>query len=240
MNRLITILVAATLIPFSMIPASAETDYSDAFEDVPIASGAVSEQGDVDSDGKLTSNDALMILRASVGIERFNSTQTRKADMNGDSVVDSTDALLVLRLSIGANSGKTTTDDKALRYANEVLRLVNAERAKKGVGALTLDTKLCSAAQIRANELTRKFSHERPDGTSYDTALKEVNADRYSTWGENIAAGQESPQDVFNSWMNSKGHRENMLDPDYKKMGLGYVYNANTDYRHFWSQIFTN
>ena len=134
------------------------------------------------------------------------------------------------------NSGTETPDNSTHAYVQEVVDLVNAERAKEGLSPLTLDTKVQAAAQVRAKECEQSFSHTRPDGTSFSTALKEQNVS-YRSAGENIAWGQKSPQEVMNGWMNSSGHRANIMNPDYTTIGVGYYQNANGT--NYWCQLFT-
>lgn len=104
--------------------------------------------------------------------------------------------------------------------AYEVLDLVNAERAKEGLSPLAMDRGLLEAAMQRAVEISYYFSHERPDGTDCWTAFPEGK----ETVGENIAMMQPGPDWVMNSWMNSSGHRANILDPDFTTIGIGCVY----------------
>lgn len=121
-------------------------------------------------------------------------------------------------------------------FVKEVVDLVNAERAKEGLSPLTIDTKVQAAAQVRAVECEQSFSHTRPNGSSFATALKEQNVS-YLSAGENIAWGQRSPQAVMDAWMNSKGHRANIMDPNFTTIGVGYYQNANGT--NYWCQLFT-
>ncbi len=133
-----------------------------------------------------------------------------------------------------ASQSKTQASD----YASRVLELVNKERAAEGLAALTLDKSLCNAAQARAKEITSVFSHTRPDGSDCFTILKEKNI-AYHTAGENIAAGQRTPKEVVAGWMNSPGHRENIMSDEFHKLGVGYV-TANDKYGHYWVQMFSD
>ena len=121
-------------------------------------------------------------------------------------------------------------------FAEEVLQLVNIEREKVGLKPLKLSPQLMQSANIRAKELPTLFSHTRPDGTDCFTAVKIP----YRRIGENVAAGQPTPKDVVEAWMDSPGHRENILNPNFGRMGIGYVNTPNTDYRHYWAQLFMN
>ena len=127
------------------------------------------------------------------------------------------------------------TDASLSAYAAEVVRLVNAERAKQGLAALQVDLTVARAAQVRAGELKSLFSHTRPNGTSCFTALKEAGVS-YRSAGENIAYGQQTPAAVMNAWMNSEGHRANILNSGFTTIGVGYTVVNGTPY---WTQFFT-
>ena len=109
------------------------------------------------------------------------------------------------------------------------------------LGKLTLDEELCRAAQIRANELVKKFDHTRPNGSSCFTVLKECSIS-YSCCAENIAAGNKSGAQTFIQWKEDKekykgqGHRRNMLG-NYTKIGIAYVYDPNSKYKYYWEMI---
>ena len=119
-------------------------------------------------------------------------------------------------------------------YEAEVLRLVNAERKKQGLSALTSDTGAVKAAHIRAKEIVKTFSHTRPDGSSCFTAAKEAGV-TYRTAGENIAYGYGTPEQVVKGWMNSEGHRRNILSSSYTKIGIGCYKSGGVLY---WTQFF--
>lgn len=120
-------------------------------------------------------------------------------------------------------------------FASQVVELVNAERAKYGLSALTVDAKVQQAALVRAKESAQSFSHTRPNGSSFSTALTEAGVS-YRRAGENIAYGQRTPQQVMNAWMNSSGHRANILNEDFTTIGVGYTVINGTAY---WAQLFT-
>ena len=121
-------------------------------------------------------------------------------------------------------------------YVAEVVRLVNIERTSRGLPALTMDTKLNAAAAERAAETITRFAHERPDGSSCFTILQEYGIS-YRTAAENIAGGQGTPAAVVNSWMNSEGHRANILNSSLRKIGVGYA--RGGQYGTYWVQLFT-
>lgn len=118
-----------------------------------------------------------------------------------------------------------------------VVQLCNEARKQNNVqNALKLDPKLSEAAQKRAEELIKLFSHTRPNSTAFSTVLKEYSIS-YKTAGENIANGQFDADDVMKSWLNSPGHRANILNKKFGKIGVGvFEYNG----RLYWVQIFTD
>ena len=127
------------------------------------------------------------------------------------------------------------TDD----FRQEVLNLVNVERAKYGLTPLVMgDANLTAAAQKRAEEIATVNSHTRPDGSKCFTVLKEYGVTAAPT-GENAAWGSVSPQEVVDAWMQSEGHRANILNPEARAMGVGYYYNSSSTWGHQWIQIFT-
>lgn len=135
------------------------------------------------------------------------------------------------------NQPGNDTETPALSYAEQVVKLVNEERAKVGAGALTLDKEIEAAALARAKEIETSFSHTRPDGRNFSTALTDAGI-TFRSSGENIAWGQRSPEDVVKAWMNSEGHRANILNTNFTKIGVGYYQNGAG--RNYWTQLFTN
>ena len=124
--------------------------------------------------------------------------------------------------------------------AAEVVRLVNVERAKEGLAPLGTYDSLTKAAQIRAPEIVTLFSHDRPDGTSCFTAMDQTGAKKGAyTWGENIAAGNATAAATVEQWMNSPGHRANILNAKFTHIGVGYQHSAGSTYGHYWVQMFT-
>lgn len=124
------------------------------------------------------------------------------------------------------------TDSKA--YA--VFEIVNEYRKSAGLSALTYDTELSRGAQTRAEEIKKLFSHTRPDGRRSFTVLDDIGYS-YKSAGENIAYGQSIPESVMNDWMNSEGHRENILNANFTKIGIGVYESGGVVY---WTQIFAS
>lgn len=122
-------------------------------------------------------------------------------------------------------------------YAEQVLGIVNARRAEAGLEPLTMNYTLVSAAKVRAAEIVQSFSHTRPNGTSCFTAWDEAGVG-YSGAGENIAGGQWSAESVMNAWMNSEGHRANILDGSFTQIGIACYYDPDSPYGYYWVQCF--
>lgn len=118
--------------------------------------------------------------------------------------------------------------------AERVAAIVNNVRRQNGLSELKVFPLLNKAATVRAEELSRNFSHTRPDGSSFYSIVDAYNI----SWGrvaENAAFGQATPEAAVNSWLNSDSHRKNLLNPDFNYIGVGAYY-ANGTY--YWDQIF--
>lgn len=125
-------------------------------------------------------------------------------------------------------------DTQASTHREQVCELVNRVRAENGLPPMKLSTRLSNVAQNHANDMYQQgyFSHKNPRGeSSFDRMAKEGIT--YLSAGENIAKGQPTPQDVMMSWMNSPGHRGNILSPKFSKLGVGFR-------QAHWVQDFTN
>lgn len=132
--------------------------------------------------------------------------------------------------------GGDISDEETRSYAEQVVDLVNKERAKAGLSALALDENIMAAANVRAKEIKQQFSHTRPNGSSFSSALNEQGVS-FRGSGENIAWGQKTPEQVMEGWMNSEGHRANILNKNFKNIGVGYYQDENG--LNHWVQLFT-
>jgi uncharacterized YkwD family protein/spore coat assembly protein SafA len=136
--------------------------------------------------------------------------------------------------SIGSSTGQTgTTVDATASFAKQVVALVNAERAKAGLQALTSDGSLTKVAYDKAVDMhtNNYFSHQSPTyGSPFDMMRTYGVTYRYA--GENIAKGQRTPAEVMQAWMNSPGHRANILSANFSRIGAAY-------YKGEWVQAFT-
>lgn len=122
-------------------------------------------------------------------------------------------------------------------FEKEVVRLVNVERQKNGLSSLKENWQLSRVARYKSNDMKNKgyFSHTSPTYGSPFDMMKNFGIS-YSYAGENIAKGQRSPQQVMNGWMNSSGHRANILSANFTEIGVGYTVDQNGT--TYWTQMF--
>lgn len=153
---------------------------------------------------------------------------------------DDPEALLNHYLTYGKAEGRNgaqTPEEQARETEQEMLQLINANRSEAGVGGLSLDSRLCRAAQIRAKEMAdnQYLAHRRPDGGDIESVFGEVGFEfhGYYRCGENIAAGFRSVEGVMTGWMYSPGHRANILQKEYHVVGVGR-------YENYWVQLFAS
>ena len=127
-----------------------------------------------------------------------------------------------------------TLDSGVTSFEQEVIRLVNEIRAENGLKALTYDWELSRVARYKSQDMkdNKYFSHTSP---VYGTPFQMIKnfGISYRSAGENNAKGYSTPQAVVNSWMNSSGHRANILNANYTHIGVGYVAGGN-----YWTQMF--
>lgn len=145
--------------------------------------------------------------------------------------------LAVVILLCAALSPQANAASSASYYENAVLFWTNVERSRHGLSKLKTTDALCSASDTRAGELYTKFSHTRPNGKKWTSALSAKNVS-YSYAAENIAKGYTSPCAVVKAWMESDGHRENILNSKYSYLGAGCRYYSSTG-KYYWDQLFT-
>lgn len=127
--------------------------------------------------------------------------------------------------------------DNVKTLEQQVIDLVNKERAKNGLSQLKGNWELCRVARYKSQDMIDKgyFAHQSPTYGSPFTMMQSFGI-RFSNGGENIAYGQRSPQEVMNSWMNSPGHRANILSATYNQMGCGVAKTSSGTY--YWTQMF--
>lgn len=127
-----------------------------------------------------------------------------------------------------------SVDTSVRAYEKEVIRLVNVLRGQYGLSSLTENWELSRVARYKSQDMHDEgyFSHTSPTYGSPFTMIKNFGIS-YKTAGENIAMGYKTPQEVVRGWMNSSGHRANILGSGYTQIGVGYVADGN-----YWTQMF--
>ncbi len=167
--------------------------------------------------GDLTANNAVIVSAAAESAQQTPAT----AETVASSSIDH-----------GSNS-----------FGEEVLQLTNAFRLQNGLSPLVMNSELAVTAQKHSRAMAEEdfFDHIGPNGSKpWDRA--EAAGYTARAIGENIAAGQPTPEQVVQSWINSPGHRENLLNPSYIELGVGYFQLANdtgrVNYSHYWTQVF--
>ncbi|MGD6778084.1 CAP domain-containing protein [Sutcliffiella horikoshii] len=135
------------------------------------------------------------------------------------------------------NAEKPATEQAAgavSEFEKKVVELTNAEREKQGLAPLELDVELSKVAKDKSKDMQQNnyFSHNSPTHGSPFDMMKKYGI-QYNTAGENIAQGQQSPEEVVNAWMNSEGHRANIMNENFTHIGVGHVEEGN-----YWTQMF--
>ena len=218
------------------------------------ASGEPGALGDLTLDGHIDAQDYLLLKRFVLGTYALTPAQRLCADLNKDGTIDEQDYLLLKEIILGTaqlpqtgtNNGQSGSSEptegnggqtgQTASEAQEILRLVNEQRAKNGLAPLTLSDRLCELATLKAEDMAENhyFDHTSPTyGTPFEM-LKQFGVS-YRSAGENIAAGQSTPEEVMNAWMNSSGHRANILSADYTELGVGVAVGQHGLY---WVQLF--
>lgn len=133
-----------------------------------------------------------------------------------------------------ATAQPTQSSSSVSAYEKKVVELTNAERAKQGLAPLTLDTELSKVARIKSQDMKDKnyFDHNSPTYGSPFDMMKSFGIS-YKSAGENIAMGQTTPEQVVQAWMDSPGHRANIMNSSFTHIGVGYVASGN-----YWTQQF--
>lgn len=184
------------------------------------------DKGDWDTAGKQESNDHSDSDKAEAeqdkqpqAPENTEETQNESNDQSGET----------------EEHNDASADGQLNQFEKEVVSLTNDEREKNGLEPLEADEELSVVARDKSKDMQSSgyFSHESPTyGSPFD--MMDDYGISFSTAGENIAHGQRSPEEVVNGWMNSQGHRENILNPNFTHIGVGYVEQGN-----YWTQEFT-
>lgn len=168
-----------------------------------------------------------------------NDNTNSDNDVNEDNSTDEDENNSVETPSDENNSSDNnqTNTNSFASFQKEVVRLVNVERTKRGLSELTFNSELSNVATIKSQDMINKnyFSHTSPTYGSPFDMMKQFNIS-YKSAGENIAMGQKTPAEVVTAWMNSQGHRENILSTKFTEIGVGVAQNSNGTL--YWTQMF--
>ena len=236
-KRLLSILTTAALLLTLLLPTAAS------------AAAVDSVTGDADGNGTLTIRYATAIQRHLAGLDTLSEENLRRSMVTGGAELTILDATAIQRrlaqiidrfpveIVPEPTSPQATENPDAINaYEQHVISLINDIRRENNLTELTADPTLCRIARIKAQDMHDGgyFDHTSPTyGTPFEMML--AYGIRYQTAAENIAYGYKTPQAVVDGWMNSSGHRENILNPTFTKIGVGYVSDGN-----YWTQLFTN
>lgn len=198
--------------------------------------------GDINEDGKISISDATELQKILVESRSLSFDQAKMADVDDNGTINISDATAIQKYLVQLESwGKTgqpyvTEEQKQQleQMRQEVFKIVNEERTSRGLSALTYNYELEKCTAVRAEEITEVFAHTRPNGQSWSTVMKEQGIS-YFTAGENIAAGYPTAEMVMQGWMNSDGHRANILSPNFHQFACGVTISNGMAY---WVQLF--
>ncbi len=142
----------------------------------------------------------------------------------------------------GSVSIPTPAPTPSSTFEQEVVNLVNEARAQSGLAPLAYDPLLGGLAESHSEDMLQRdfFSHTTPDGVTFGNRVRQ--AEIPGAAAENIGAGYATPQAAVTGWLNSPGHRANILNPNFTKIGVGHVFSANDpgaeQWNHYWTQVF--
>lgn len=185
--------------------------------------------------GRVDVNKLLSSLEANSATAANKQTESTKAP--AETTAKTNTAEKTTTTTNTAKQQQTTTTQvtsSVSAFEKQVVELTNAERAKNGLPALTLDTNLSKVARAKSEDMSKNnyFDHTSPTYGSPFDMMKQFGIS-YKAAGENIAKGQTTPEQVVKAWMNSEGHRANILSDKFTHIGVGYVANGN-----YWTQQF--
>lgn len=212
-------------------------------------------QGSNNSNGSNESEVPVTPDKPSTNPDSNNPNNTEKPDNNQNSNGSDNSGS---NNSGSNNSGSTTTNTADVNVSglptlpqkysisiqseaeNKILELMNEKRVEQGLKPLTMDNTLLQVARYKSDHMIQYnyFDHTNPDGTKWTNWLQTIGY-KYNATGENIAYNTYDPVELFNQWWNSEGHRKNMMNPSYNKVGIGVVYDKDNN-KYMGTQTFSN
>ena len=166
-------------------------------------------------------------------VEDNNTDKDNNSNSNNNT--DTENNLNTSKLPALPTTYQTTTEEAA---EEKILQLMNKKRTEAGLKPLIMDNTLRDVARYKSNHMIQYnyFNHTSPDGTTWQNWLKTLGY-KYSATAENIAYNSSNAEELFNQWWNSEGHKANMMNASYTKVGIGVIYGNN---KHMGTQIFSN
>ena len=168
-------------------------------------------------------------------VNKPSNSQGNQGSTGGDNSSNNSGSVNIQGLPVIPEKYPVTIQSSA---ENKILELMNQKRTEAGLKPLTMDNTLLSVARYKSNHMIQNgyFSHTNPDGTTWTNWLKKIGY-KYTATAENIAYNSYDPVELFNQWWNSAGHRENMMNPSYTKVGIGVLYGNG---KYMGTQTFSN
>ncbi len=231
LKRTIAVLAALTMIFSCLVVSTASAS----------AASAPLLYADINRDGSADSRDVFTLYRVvSTGDDSSLSRESRLcADADGNSALTMKDVQIIFS-AVSGTTALTAATPAPSEFELEVFRLVNIERQKEELAPLTYAYDFQLLADIRADECIESFSHTRPDGRRCFTVFEDHGISLMAG-GENIALYYSSPEEVVDGWMNSPGHRANILNPNYTAIVVGCLDvfpSTAPGFGYSWVQLF--
>ncbi len=201
------------------------------------AAAAASSSGKRGSNIIIANNGTIYKTSSDSSNSDLSDSSSSDSDSSGSGSSGSSSGSKTISSSNYSTSASFDEEKDYSDYAQKCFDLINKKRVANGLDELEWDDTIAEACNVRAEEITEKFSHVRPDSTICFTAFDEVGI-ACEAEGENIAEGQSTPKLVVKAWMNSKGHRANILKEGFTRSAIGFVYDPDSEYKYYWVQMF--
>jgi len=196
-------------------------------------SASTNNQGTTTNTGSTTNTEKVANnTTTSDNTEKANNINSDKATTDASAKTNSIDVQGLPKLPTNYSINVQASAEQ------KILELMNAKRTEAGLQPLTMDNTLVQVARYKSNDMIQNnfFDHINPDGTKWTNWLQAIGY-KYTTTGENIAYNTSDPVELFNQWWNSPGHRANMMNASYNKVGIGVIYGNG---KYMGSQEFSN
>ncbi len=216
------------------VGADSETDTTDKYDSIydTTADNATAVQSDV------TETDTEETISINATTETVSDTATNTTTDTVPDTATTQAPSTNTEDSEGYIEGTQSPSDICLSYPSDLVAAINTYRNSYGLASLSEDSQLKQAAGIRCRELISSMSHTRPDGSSCSTIYAELGIYPYN-WGENLAGGHYTASETVTAWMDSDGHRANILNPSFTKCGVAHI-SCSSGYRDYWVILFTD